>query len=127
MREEEVRQRAGNGDDWNGRPVPGARGFTLIEALVVVVILGLLAAVMVFVVGGTTDKAKTNSCAAEEQMLQTAVELYKAASDADQYPTKIEDLLTDPTKFLRAKPENYTVSTAGDGKIIAIPDGACTK
>lgn len=120
-----MRQRAGNGDARN--PRSRAWGFTLIEALVVVVVLGLLAAVMVFVVEGTTDEAETISCTGEEKMLQTAVELYKAASPTHEYPTKIEDLLTDPTKFLRVKPENYTVSTAGDGKIIAVADGACAK
>jgi prepilin-type N-terminal cleavage/methylation domain-containing protein len=122
-----VRQGAGNGDAPNGRPGPGARGFTLIEALVVVAVLGLLAVVLVFVVGGTEDEAETTSCAAEKKVLQTAEEQYKAASAPHQYPTKIEDLLTDPTKFLRAKPESYTVSSAGDGKVIAIPDGACAK
>ncbi len=122
-----MRQRAWNGGDWEGGPARAARGFTLIEALVVVVILGLLAAVMVFVVGGTTDKAKTNTCAAEERLLQTAVELYKASSDTKQYPTKIEDLLTPPTKLLRSKPENYTVSAAGDGKVVVLPDSPCAK
>lgn len=122
-----MRQRAGSGDERKLRTVPGLRGFTLIEALVVVVVLGLLDAVLVFVVGGTTDPAKTSSCAAEQKMLQTAVELYKAESAPHEYPTKIEDLLTDPTKFLRAKPENYTVSAAGDGKIVANPAGACAK
>ena len=122
-----MRQRGGNGDDRDGRPVLAAWGFTLIEALVVVMVLGLLAAVMVFVVEGTGEEAETSSCVAQKKMLQTAVELYKAASATDRYPTKIEDLLTDPTKFLRAKPENYTVSAAGNGKIVAIPDGACVK
>lgn len=122
-----MRQRAGFGDDWDGRPVRRARGFTLIEALVVVVILGLLAAVMVFVVGGTTDDAKTNACAAEKKLLETAVELYKASSDTKQYPTKIEDLLTEPTRFLRSKPENYTVSPDEPGVVVLIPDSACAR
>ena len=87
----------------------------------------MLAAVMVFVVGGTTDKAKTSSCAAEKKLLETAVELYKSTSDTKQYPTKIDDLLTEPTRFLRSKPENYTVSPDEPGVVLAIPDGACAK
>ena len=42
------------------------KGFTLVELLVVIVILGILAAVVVFAVGGTTDKAQTSSCEAEK-------------------------------------------------------------
>ena len=40
-------------------------GFTLIELLIVIVILGILATVVVFAVGGITDKGKTSACKAE--------------------------------------------------------------
>ena len=39
------------------------RGFTLVELLIVIVILGILAAVTVFAVRGITDKSQENSCA----------------------------------------------------------------
>ena len=38
------------------------KGFTLVELLIVIVILGILATVTVLAVSGITDKAKTNAC-----------------------------------------------------------------
>jgi prepilin-type N-terminal cleavage/methylation domain-containing protein len=38
------------------------RGFTLVELLIVIVLLGIIAAVTVFAVRGVTDKGKVNVC-----------------------------------------------------------------
>jgi general secretion pathway protein G len=51
-------------------------GFTLIELLIVIVILGILAAVVVFAVGGVTDNGETAVCETDERTLLTAVESY---------------------------------------------------
>ncbi len=59
------------------------RGFTLVELLIVIVILGILATVTVFAVRGTTDKAQTNSCATEKRAIETAFEAYYADNQAD--------------------------------------------
>lgn len=60
-------------------------GFTLIELLVVIVVLGILAAVVVFAVGGITDRGKSSSCDTEVATVQTAVESYNAQKG--DYPT----------------------------------------
>lgn len=49
-------------------------GFTLIELLVVIVILGILAAVVVFSVGGITDRGKKSACQATKTAILTASE-----------------------------------------------------
>ena len=54
------------------------KGFTLIELLIVIVILGILAAVTVFAVRGITDKGKSSACVSDKVTLQTAVESYFA-------------------------------------------------
>ncbi len=41
------------------------RGFTLVEILVVIVILGILAVVVAFSVRGVTDRGETSACGAD--------------------------------------------------------------
>ena len=60
------------------------RGFTLIELLVVIVILGILAAVVVFAVGGITNKGTKSACQIEVRTVNTALQAYFAQNTA--YP-----------------------------------------
>jgi prepilin-type N-terminal cleavage/methylation domain-containing protein len=54
------------------------KGFTLVELLIVIVILGILATVTVFAVRGITDRGQENSCAVERKTILTAVEAFYA-------------------------------------------------
>ena len=56
----------------------GHGGFTLIELLVVIVILGILAGVVVFSVGGVTDKGESAAFKTDARTLRTAEEAYYA-------------------------------------------------
>jgi prepilin-type N-terminal cleavage/methylation domain-containing protein len=66
-------------EDWNQKSI-GAKGFTLIELLVVIVILGILAAVVVFAVSGIQDKGQKSACLTEARTVRTAQESYYAQS-----------------------------------------------
>lgn len=56
----------------------GDQGFTLIELLVVIVILGIIASVVVFAVGGIDDKGEVASFQTDAQTLRTAQEAWCA-------------------------------------------------
>jgi len=53
-------------------------GFTLIELLIVIVVLGILAAVVVFALGSVTGNAKSSACQADAKQIVTAVQTYNA-------------------------------------------------
>jgi prepilin-type N-terminal cleavage/methylation domain-containing protein len=53
-------------------------GFTLVELLIVIVILGVLAGIVVFSVSGITGRGKTEACNATVNTVQVAGEAYYA-------------------------------------------------
>lgn len=65
----------------------GQGGFTLVELLVVIAILAILAGVVVFAVGNSTDNAKVSACQAESRALSTAANATKAATLTEATPT----------------------------------------
>lgn len=73
-----------------------AKGFTLVELIVVIVIIGLLAAVLVPRLGGFTDKAKAAGAISEAKQVATALEAYYAENGTTTTPTldSIKDLFT---------------------------------
>jgi prepilin-type N-terminal cleavage/methylation domain-containing protein len=54
------------------------KGFTLIELLVVIIILGILAAIVVFAVGNSTKNARQKSCRTDYKTVEVASEAEKA-------------------------------------------------
>ena len=54
------------------------KGFTLVELLIVVTILGILAAVVTTSLIGLTANAKTNACLEEKRTVQTAMDAMMA-------------------------------------------------
>jgi general secretion pathway protein G len=53
-------------------------GFTLVELLIVIVILGILATIVVFAVRGITDQGQTSACKATAKTYEVAIEAYYA-------------------------------------------------
>ena len=80
------------------RPRGYARGFTLIEIMVVVVIIGLMAAVIVPSVMRRVDDAKVARVKSDIQGIETALTMYRL--DNSKFPTGeqgLQALVTQPT------------------------------
>jgi general secretion pathway protein G len=90
-------------------------GFTLVELLIVIVILGILAAVVVFAVSGITNNAEENACETELRTVQTGVEAYFASYNS--YPANATALVPG---IIRDTPKYVTVS----GSNVATVSGA---
>ena len=75
-----------------------ARGFTLIEIMVVVIIIGLLAAVIVPQVVDKVDQAKVAKAKSDIQAIEAALTMFRL--DNSRYPTTeqgLAALVTQPT------------------------------
>lgn len=71
------------------------RGFTLLEMLAVIVLLGIVATIVVRQVGGNVDKGKYGSGKAQLASLSMKIESYNL--DVGSAPQNLADLTTKPT------------------------------
>ena len=82
------------------------RGFTLLEVMVVIVILGILASMVVPNLMGNKDKADQQKAVSDIVALENALDMYKL--DNSIYPTTeqgLESLVQKPTSS--PEPRNY--------------------
>ncbi len=80
------------------------RGFTLIEIMVVVVILGILGALIVPNIIGRPDEARVQAAKADIESVGTALELYRL--DNGNYPSTdqgLDALVSEPSGFPEAR------------------------
>ena len=75
----------------------GKKGFSLVELMIVVLILGALAAIAVPRILGGANQAKINACATNIDLLNSQIELYFANEDA--YPADLAALTSDVDYF----------------------------
>ncbi len=72
----------------------GERGFTLIEIMIVVIVLGILAALVVPRFVGRTKEARVTAAKSDIASLCLSVDLFEA--DTGDYPDDLSELLSDP-------------------------------
>ncbi len=91
-------------------------GFTLVELLIVIVVLGVLATVTVFAVRGITDRGTENACAAELTALTRAQESNMARNGdfADEATLVANEMIVEQSSM-------YDVAAPGDGTYSITP------
>lgn len=91
------------------------RGFTLIEIMVVVVIIGLLAAIVTPKIIGNIDTAAINRAKQEIRIIETALNLYRL--DNFKYPTTEEGI----EALVRNPGENSAPNWKPGGYLASVP------
>lgn len=85
-------------------------GITLVELLIVVLILGALAAIAIPRLTQSADTAKSNSCRTNIDIINSQIELYAANNDGT-YPANLE-VITDSTTYFPDGPPPCPVTDA---------------
>jgi prepilin-type N-terminal cleavage/methylation domain-containing protein len=108
----------------------GEQGFTLMELLIVIVVLGVLAGTVVFALTGVTSSAAVAACHADASSVENAVSDYNVQNTPG---TATAALLTNnppvagAVTYLHSMPAsnpNYAITIANGTVMIAVPSNA---
>jgi prepilin-type N-terminal cleavage/methylation domain-containing protein len=103
-------------------------GFTLIELLIVIIVLGILAAIVVFAVAGTKKDALSATCKTDVKSIELSAESVLAKTGTYTSLTQVQqtDLTSAPMGgLLKTFPSNsaYTLTWTGGAVVVSAPGG----
>ncbi|HXN58944.1 MAG TPA: prepilin-type N-terminal cleavage/methylation domain-containing protein [Acidimicrobiales bacterium] len=104
-------------------------GFTLIELLIVIVVLGILAATVIFALSGVTSSSAVAACNSDAKSVEVAVQAYRAYPGNNNAWPANQAALTGSANggpYLQSWPSNtghYVISIDGSGNVYVNPPG----
>lgn len=72
--------------------IDSQKGFTIVELLIVIVVIGILAAITIVSYNGITARANTNTAKSNASTFANKAEVYQADSGANTYPDAATDI-----------------------------------
>ena len=90
------------------------RGFTLVELLLTIVVVGILMSTAIVGFGGLTDTAKAATCQPTVDAARAAVTSYFARQSPNQYPSSFGAMLASHDLELHGGVQNPTATTLTD-------------
>src|SRR5580693_2049577 len=99
-------------------------GFTLIELLIVIIVIGILAAIVVFSLTGVTGQSKTAACTADAKSVEIAADAYQAKNST--WPPSVDALVPSYLHTAPLSTNGYTVSVDQANHVVQVKIGTGT-